>query len=41
MRQHPPLGGRRTWRLAYLLLTNTLVAIGLGLLVAKPREGVQ
>lgn len=30
-----PLGGRRTWRLAYLLLTNTLVAIGLGLLVAN------
>lgn len=30
-----PLGGRKTWRLAYLLVTNTLVAIGLGLLVAN------
>jgi Na+/H+-dicarboxylate symporter len=30
-----PLGGRRSLRLAWLLVTNTLVAIGLGLLVAN------
>jgi Na+/H+-dicarboxylate symporter len=30
-----PLGGRRSLRLAFLLVTNTLVAIGLGLLVAN------